>query len=145
MTDNENNESARNEDFMSDEETFFEAGNDEETTASNPPVSKEVTADAITGRKTTKQYPIVVFPEDKTFLQDLKEEFGLRNDMEAFKVLLTVATDHRFDGDSDRFEAVAKEIEASRTGRKRESQIEALKRKLAELEQVKAPEAEAEA
>lgn len=100
--------------------------------------NNEVIADAVTGRKTTKQYPIVVFPEDKTFLQDLKEEFGLRNDMEAFKVLLTVATDHRFDGDSDRFEAVAKQIEDSRTGRKRESQIEALKRKLAELEQVKA-------
>jgi hypothetical protein len=43
------------------------------------------------------------------------------------------------------FEAVAKQIEDSRTGRKRESQIEALKRKLAELEQVKAPEAGAEA
>lgn len=117
MTDNENNESARNE--------------------------NEVTADAIIGTTKAKQHPIVVFPEDKAFLQDLKQEFGLRNDMEAFKVLLTVATDHRFDGDSDRFEAVAKQIEDSRTGRKRESQIEALKRKLAELEQVKAPEAQA--
>lgn len=115
---NESNESARNE-------------------------SNEVAKDALTGSKVKKQHPIVVFPEDKQFLQDLKEEFGLRNDMEAFKVLLTVATDHRFDGDSDRFEAVAKQIEDSRTGRKRESQIEALKRKLAELEQVKAPEAEA--
>jgi hypothetical protein len=84
---NESNESARNEDFMSDEETFFEAGNDEETTASIPPVSKEVTKDALTGSKVKKQHPIVVFPEDKQFLQDLKEEFGLRNDMEAFKVL----------------------------------------------------------
>ena len=116
MNDNESNESARN----------------------------EVIADAITGRKTTKQHPIIVFPEDKTFLQDLKEEFGLRNDMEAFKVLLTVATDHRFDGDSDRFEAVAKQIEDSRTGRKRESQIESLKRKLAELEQVKQADVEAQ-
>lgn len=96
--------------------------------------NNNVNKDAIAGSKQKKQHPIVVFPEDKTFLQDLKEEFGLRNDMEAFKVLLTVATDHRFDGDSDRFEAVAKQIEESRTGRKRESQIEALKRKLAELE-----------
>lgn len=128
MNSNENND-ARNEEFT-DEEVFFEADKDEETPA---PVN-EVAKDAITGSKQKKQHPIVVFPEDKTFLQDLKEEFGLRNDMEAFKVILTVATDHRFDGDSDRFEAVAKQIEDSRTGRKRESQIEALKRKLAELE-----------
>ena len=58
-----------------------------------------VTADAVTARKTAKQHPIVVNPFDKQFIQDLKEEFGLKNDMEAVAVLLKVATDYRFDKD----------------------------------------------
>jgi hypothetical protein len=93
-----------------------------------------VTADAVTGRKTAKQHPIVVLPCDKDFIQALKEEFGLKNDMEAVSVLLKVATDYRFDSDgNDRFEAEAKAIEDGREGRKRESKLAALERQIAEL------------
>jgi hypothetical protein len=108
---NENNESARNE--------------------------NEVTSDATTGAVKTKQFPLVVFPSDKAFVQDLKAEFGLKNDMEAFKVLLTVATDHRFEEDgTDRFEEVSKAIEEGREGRKRESKLAALERQIAELKKL---------
>jgi hypothetical protein len=54
-----------------------------------------------------------------------------------FKVLLTVATDHRFAEDgSDRFEAVSKAIEDGREGRKRESKLAALERQIAELKKL---------
>ncbi len=97
----------------------------------------EVTADAVTGATKVKQFPLVVFPSDKEFVQDLKAEFGLKNDMEAFKVLLTVATDHRFAEDgSDRFEVVSKAIEEGRAGRKRESKLAALERQIAELKKL---------
>ena len=97
----------------------------------------EVTADATTGAVKPKQFPLVVFPSDKSFVQDLKAEFGLKNDMEAFKVLLTVATDHRFAEDgTDRFEVVSKAIEDGREGRKRESKLAALERQIAELKKL---------
>jgi len=97
----------------------------------------EVTADATTGATKVKQFPLVVFPSDKSFVQDLKAEFGLKNDMEAFKVLLTVATDHRFAEDgTDRFEVVSKAIEEGREGRKRESKLAALERQIAELKKL---------
>lgn len=98
----------------------------------------EITADAITARKTAKQHPIVVNPADKTFIQDIKEEFGLKNDMEAVAVLLKVATDYRFDKDGiDRFQVEANAIEAGRAARKRESKLEALERQIAELKALK--------
>jgi hypothetical protein len=98
----------------------------------------EITADATTARKTAKQHPIVVNPADKTFIQDIKEEFGLKNDMEAVAVLLKVATDYRFDKDGiDRFQVEANAIEAGRAARKRESKLEALERQIAELKALK--------
>jgi hypothetical protein len=97
----------------------------------------EVTSDATTGAVKTKQFPLVVFPSDKAFVQDLKEEFGLKNDMEAFKVLLKVATDYRFSEDgTDRFEAEAKAIEDGRAGRKRASKLADLERQIAELKKL---------
>jgi len=94
-----------------------------------------VTADAVTARKTAKQHPIVVNPSDKQFIQDLKEEFGLKNDMEAVAVLLKVATDYRFDGEGvDRFKAESDALHASRDARKRETKLEALQRQIKELQ-----------
>ena len=105
-----------------------------ESSANN---ENEVTAEAVTGATKVKQFPLVVFPSDKAFVQDLKAEFGLKSDPEAFRVLLTVATDHRFAEDgSDRFEAVSKAIEEGRAGRKRESKIDALERQIAELKKL---------
>jgi len=102
--------------------------NDTTTTAAT------VTADAVTARKTAKQHPIVVNPSDKQFIQDLKEEFGLKNDMEAVAVLLKVATDYRFDKDGkDRFKLEADALHASRDARKRETKLEALQRQIEEL------------
>jgi uncharacterized protein YcbX len=93
-----------------------------------------VTAEAVTGATKPKQFPLVVFPSDKEFVQDLKAEFGLKCDPEAFRVLLTVATDHRFAEDgTDRFEVVSKAIEDGRSARKRESKVAALERQIAEL------------
>lgn len=115
-----------------------------DTTTTAAPATTTV-ADAVTGRAKTKQNPIVVFPDDKAFLQDIKEEFDLKNDMEAFRVLLTVATDYRFDADgNDRFEAQAKAIHESRDKRKTESKMERLERQLAELRALQSKTADAE-
>jgi uncharacterized protein YcbX len=97
----------------------------------------EVTADAVTGAVKPKQFPLVVFPSDKDFVQDLKEEFGLKSDPEAFRVLLTVAIHHRFAEDgTDRFEAVSKVIEEGRAARKRASKLADLERQIAELKKL---------
>jgi len=108
-----------------------------ENNESNNESNNEVTADAVTGAVKPKQFPLVVFPSDKEFVQDLKAEFGLKSDPEAFRVLLTVATDHRFaDDGSDRFEAVSKAIEEGRASRKRASKLADLERQIAELKKL---------
>jgi len=44
----------------------------------------------------TKQHPIVPTLNDKKFIQDLKEEFDLKNDAEAVEVIVAIATRHRW-------------------------------------------------
>lgn len=83
-----------------------------------------VTADAVTERKVTKQYPLVLFPEDKATVQDIKVDIGLKNDMEAANIIIAVAMANRYDSDgNDRFAAMAEDFAAKRAKMKIDKQI----------------------
>lgn len=49
----------------------------------------------------SKQNVIAVSETSKRFIQDLKEEFGLKSDGQSLEVILTVATKHRFETRTD--------------------------------------------
>jgi fructose-bisphosphate aldolase class 1 len=86
--------------------------------------SNIVTADAVTERKVTKQYPLVLFPEDKATVQDIKVDIGLKNDMEAANIIIAVAMANRYDSDgNDRFAAMAEDFAAKRAKMKIDKQI----------------------
>lgn len=90
--------------------------------------NNEVVSDAVTGRKQTKQFPIVCFEVDKETIQELKTEYSLKCDQEAVRMVLTVATNHRFDAEgNDRFQAAAQAIIDGREGgKKKKTQESAL-------------------
>jgi len=87
----------------------------------------------------TKQHPIVPTLRDKDFIQALKEEFELKNDGEALRVVVEVAMNNRFAADGiDRFEVEAKAIHTGRANEKTTAKLERLKAMIAELEAAKA-------
>jgi hypothetical protein len=86
--------------------------------------NNNVTADAVTERKVTKQHPIVLYPEDKATVQDIKVDIGLKNDMEAANIIIAVAMANRYDSDgNDRFAAMAEDFAAKRAQIKIDKQI----------------------
>jgi hypothetical protein len=105
---NESNESARNE--------------------------NEVNADALTGKVKNKQHPIVAYESDKLTIQELKLEYGLKCDQEAINMVLTAATDHRYDKDgNDKFQVIADRIIDSREGKKTKNNLSSQLDKVREL------------
>jgi len=87
----------------------------------------------------TKQHPIVPTLRDKDFIQALKEEFELKNDGEALRVIVEVAMNNRFTPDGiDLFEVQAKVIHTGRASEKTTAKIERLKAMIAEMEASKA-------
>jgi hypothetical protein len=86
--------------------------------------SNIVIAEAITGATKSKQYPLVLFPEDKATVQDIKVDIGLKNDMEAANIIIAVAMANRYDSDgNDRFAAMAEDFAAKRAKMKIAKQI----------------------
>ena len=87
----------------------------------------------------TKQHPIVPTLRDKDFIQSLKEEFELKNDGEALRVIVEIAMSNRFTPDGvDLFEVEAKAIHNGRAEGKVVAKIERLKAMIAEMEATKA-------
>jgi hypothetical protein len=87
----------------------------------------------------TKQHPIVPTLRDKDFIQALKEEFELKNDGEALRVIVEIAMSNRFTPDGvDLFEVEAKAIHNGRAETKTAAKIERLKAMIAEMEAEKA-------
>jgi len=86
-----------------------------------------------------KQHPIVPTLRDKDFIQALKEEFELKNDGEALRVIVEIAMKNRFTPDGvDLFEAEAKAIQSGRADERTTAKIERLKAMIAEMEAAKA-------
>lgn len=96
--------------------------------------NSKVTADAITGKQIKKQHPIVAYESDKLTIQELKLEYGLKCDQEAINMVLTAATDHRYDKDgNDKFQVIADRIIDSREGKKTKNNLDSQLEKVREL------------
>lgn len=102
--------------------------------ASNDNNNNEVTADAVTGKVKNKQHPIVAYENDKLMIQELKTEYGLKCDQEAINMVLTAATDNRYDKDgNDKFQLIADRIIDGREGKKVKNNLDSQLDKVREL------------
>lgn len=105
-----------------------------DSAAPNDNNNNEVIADAVTGRTKSKQHPIVAYESDKLTIQELKTEYGLKCDQEAINMVLTAATDHRYDKDgNDRFQVIADRIIDGREGKKTKNNLDSQLEKVREL------------